>query len=376
MRHAVRASIQPKFFLPVVIGVALLVALILVAGPQQALRLITHFHPASLIAFFLLMGGYEIVRCAQWRYLLTRLGLRIPLRTQIFAYALGEVSKNIPVGNFVPDYILAREQGADFGRASSSSLLISVLEVAVALAGIVIIGIDGWTWIRPLILIGTFLFVLLAWAFTRWRHHPHLADAIQVADASPDDTASLATKAPGPAALAPRPAGVALRDPRVPRWARRALRWNCVQGALHELQQFARGEETLLHPQVIAVSTLACALYMVFSGLALYVVIRGLGLSGIAWTEALAASFFSLAVSTIIPIPTDLGSSEASGAGALVALGLSAAGAVSGLLLYRFLNLVEQILVALLAILFLPGEFRALWRDRSKAPAATPTHDA
>jgi uncharacterized membrane protein YbhN (UPF0104 family) len=137
-----------------------------------------------------------------------------------------------------------------------------------------------------------------------------------------------------------------------------------VQGGLHELQEFTKGEITLLHPQVIAVSTLACAVYMVFTGLALYAVILGLGLTGITWYEALVASFFSLAVSTIIPVPTDLGSSEASGAGALIALGLDPAGAVSALLLYRFLNLVAQILVAALASLAFPGEFRAMWHAR------------
>ena len=42
------------------------------------------------------------------------------------------------------------------------------------------------------------------------------------------------------------------------------------------------------------------------------------------------------------------------------------AGAVSALLLYRFLNLVEQVIVTLLAIVFLPDEFRALWRARKR----------
>ena len=356
MKKALRAISRPRVVVPVVIGLALLVGLILLAGPREALRLITHFHPVALIAFFLLMAGYEVVRCAQWAYLLARLGLRVPLRTQIFAYAIGEVSKNVPVGNFVPDYVLTVEQGADFGRASSSSLLISVLEVAVALGGIVVLGIDGWTWIRPLILIGTFAFVLLVWAFTRWRHHPHVAHlhvSALLAQTSVAESEQSVTEATGHPVNAPR-------------WALRALRWDWVRAALRELQQFTEGEETLLHPGVIATSMLACAVYMVLSGLALYAVVRGLGLGGITWTEALSASFFSLAVSTIIPIPTDLGSSEASGAGALVAMGMSAAGAVSALLLYRFLNLVEQVIVALLAILFLPDELRALWRSRSK----------
>ena len=42
------------------------------------------------------------------------------------------------------------------------------------------------------------------------------------------------------------------------------------------------------------------------------------------------------------------------------------AGAVSALLLYRFLNLVEQVIVALLARVFPPDELRTLWRSRRK----------
>jgi uncharacterized protein (TIRG00374 family) len=340
LKHTLKVILAPKVILPFVFGTGLLVALLIAAGPQQAVRLITHFNPLYLLAFFLLMAGYEVVRCVQWGYMLARLDLRIPTRTLIFSYAIGEVTKNLPIGNFVPDYVLTREHGTDFGRASSSSLLVSLLEVAVALAGIVIIGIDGWTWIRPLILIGTFMFGLLVWAFYRWHRSPH--------------------------------ALLAWHPKCAPGWARTVLGWKWVRSALQELQQFIRGEATLLHPAVIAISTLACAVYLVLSGLALYVVIRGLGLSGITWEEALVASFFSLAISTIIPVPTDLGTSEASGAGALVAMGLTATGAVSALLLYRFLNLVEQILVALLASLALPGEFRALWRARPRATAPRP----
>ena len=343
----------PKVFVPAVIGVGLLVALIVFAGPQQALQLISHFRPGFLIAFVLCVVGYEGVRCAQWHYLLTQLNLRVPLRTQIFSYAIGEFTKNLPIGNFVPDYVLTREHGTDFGRASSSSLLISVLEVAVALAGIVIIGIDDWTWIRPVILIGTFLFVIVAWTFYRWHHHMH-------------DAASLAASTPG------RNAGPVRRTGHAPAWARRVLQWKWVHSGMSELRQFTQGEATLLHPTVVAVSTFACAVYMVFSGLALYAVVLGLGLSTISWEEALSASFFSLAVSTIIPVPTDLGSSEASGAGALVAMGLTATGAVSSLLVYRFLNLVAQILVAVLGCIAFPGEFRAMWRARSRATVPQP----
>lgn len=337
LKRALTTIAEPKVFLPALIGGALVVVLILVAGPQAAFSLISHFQPVYLIAFFALMLGYEVVRIVQWRYLLTQLNIRVPVRAQVFSYLIGEFTKNLPAGNFVPDLVLTRDHGTDFGRASSSSLLISIVEVVVALTGIVIIGIGDWTWIRPLILIGSFVFLLLLWAFYRWHHSPHLM-----------------------------PSGHA------PRWAQRVLEWKWARGALQEVREFVQGEATLFHPHVIATTALLAAGYLLFSGFALYVVIRGLGFTDITWEAALAASFFSLAVSTIIPLPTDLGSSEASGAGALVAVGLTTSGAISTLLLYRFLNLVEQVFAALVGILLFPDEFRALWHARSNKPAPAP----
>jgi hypothetical protein len=52
--HIMKTIFAPKVIVPAVIGGGLLVALIMFAGPQQALRLISHFHPGFLIAFFLL----------------------------------------------------------------------------------------------------------------------------------------------------------------------------------------------------------------------------------------------------------------------------------------------------------------------------------
>lgn len=343
--------LRPRVIVPLVLGVGLLVALVLVANPAEAVRLITHFDVRDLLAFFALMAGYEVVRFAQWSYLLRQLDLRVPVRTQIFSYAIGEFAKNLPIGNFIPDYILTREEGVDFGRASSSSLLVAVIEVAVALVGIAVIGIEGWMWLRPLIIGGSLLFMVGVWVFAHSQE--------EAGEASGTDGAGVGIEGVGNASSSSSRGRVRGR-------ARGLLRRRWVREALREVRQFTQGEARLLRPRVIVVSALAAAVYLVLSGLALFVVLRGLGLTGVTWQEALAASFFSLAVSMIIPLPTDLGSSEASGAGALVAFGLGTTGAVSALLLYRFLNLAAQVFIALLASIILPGQFRALWQARPR----------
>ena len=326
-------SLHLRVVFPIVAGIGLLVMLLVLSGFQEALKLITSFRPLFLVYFFLTALVYEVARCIEWHYLLERLGFRLPWNSQIFSYGIGELTKNLPVGNFVPDYVLQRSKGADFGRSSSATLLITLLEVGVSLAGIVIIGIDGWKWLRPLILIGCFVFALAVWAFYRWHRasealeptHPH-------------------------------------HPSQSPAWMTRPLSWRWVIKSMKELRQFVEGEATLLHPHIVATAAGYACVYLFFNGLGLYIVITGLGLSGVTWYEAISASLFSLAFSMIVPLPMDLGTTEVSGTGALLAMGLSAPEAVSAMLLFRFLMLVVQVLVTLLVIVLYPDEMRATVR--------------
>jgi uncharacterized protein (TIRG00374 family) len=329
--NALKSLARPNVLIPAVVAVALLLALLAFGNPRQIGTLLAGFQVFYLLYFFLVMVAYEAVRCAQWHFMLTALGIRVPLQTQVFSYISGEVTKDLPIGNFFPDYVLQRSKGTDFGLASSATLLITLIEVAVSLAGVVIIGIDGWEWLRPLILVGTFVFVLIAWAFYRWHHHPHVH----------------------------RP------HPRL----QMVLRRKGVQKALDELRQFIRGEATLLHPQVLAVGALLGAIYLTLGGVGLYLVVRGLGLGGISFWQCLAVYYFSLAVAAIVPLPLDFGTIEVSGAGALVAIGVSRAGAVSAVLLSRLLNLAATLLIALVVTLVLRGELRAALSMRREPPA-------
>ncbi len=85
--------LQPKVLIPLILSVALVVALLAFADVKKVVALIEGFQKIYLLWFLLLMVAYEVVRGAQWYFLLRALDIHAPLRTQIFAFAGGEVTK-------------------------------------------------------------------------------------------------------------------------------------------------------------------------------------------------------------------------------------------------------------------------------------------
>jgi membrane protein YdbS with pleckstrin-like domain len=160
-----KTLLRPSVVIPVTLSGALLAALVAVSNPAQVVAVMEGFQHVYLLYVLLLIGAYEAVRCAPWRFLLTCLGIRVPLRTQVSAFLCGEVTKSLPAGNYFQNYLLRQAKGTDFGRSSTATTLIMVTEVAICLAGLVIIGLGDWSsWLRPVIVIGLAAFLFMAWA--------------------------------------------------------------------------------------------------------------------------------------------------------------------------------------------------------------------
>ncbi|HEY7975818.1 MAG TPA: lysylphosphatidylglycerol synthase transmembrane domain-containing protein, partial [Ktedonobacterales bacterium] len=249
-----------------------------------------------------------------------------PLDAQILAFALSEVTKALPIGNYFQNYVLQQAEGADIGLTSAATTLFILEEVVVSLAGVVILGLGGWTeWLRPLILIGVAIAAAVIWLFVRFHH-------------------------PG----------------RRPEWV---SRHTTLQTIADELGRFREGAVDLLHPGALAV-TLACsATYLVIGGAALYVVVEGLGISGATFTEALAVYFFSLAIALMLPIPVDFGVIEISGVGAFAAIGVTRDAAIGAVLVNRILSILASIAIAAVVVLILHKEVAELVRYISKKPS-------
>ncbi len=320
---------RSRVIIPLVLGVALLAALLAFGNIGDVVAFMAGFQLVYLLYFLLLTGAYEAVRCVQWHYLLKKLDIHVPLRSQVFAFAAGEVTKSLPIGNFFQNYLLHEARGTDFGLSSVATTLIILIEVGVSLIGVVIIGVGSMSGVlRPVIIIGCFIFGLLAWTAYMFHKSAH---------------------APG--------------------WMKRH---RMLQSALVEIRHFREGTTALSHPRVVVVATLLGATYLIIGGAALYIVVLGLGITHISLWNALAVYFFSLAVALIFPLPVDIGVLELSIVGAFLAFGASRSAAVGMALVNRALSIGASIAIALVTILLLHDEFRAAMRGRPRQGVQKP----
>jgi uncharacterized protein (TIRG00374 family) len=330
----VKRLLQPKVLIPMILSLALLGALLAASDLKKVVELMSNFRRSYLAFLLLLMGVYEVVRGIQWHFLLHALELKVPLRGQIFAFALGEITKSLPIGNYFQNYVLKEAEGSDFGRSAAASTMIVLTEVAVSLLGVVVLGLGSWTgWLRPVILIGVLVAGLIITLVYRLYH----------------------------AAGAP------------PHWMKGSKR---LCGLLEGLRTFSEGTRDLLHPRVLAVQALFGSVYLVVAGSALFLVARGLDVTSLSYTGALAVYFFSLAVSLIFPLPIDIGVAEVSGAGALVTLGIDRNAAISIMLVNRVLNLGASIAIATVTALVLRDEFALAFGHGRRSDDAEQTRES
>ena len=319
--------LRPKVVIPVILSVAVLAGLLFFGNVGQVIRLMEGFHRLYLLWFVILMVVYEVVRGVQWHYLLQSMDIRVPLRSQIFAYAVGEVTKSIPVGNYFQNYVLQEAEGTDFARSSAATTFIILIEVFVSLMGVAIIGLGAWSsWLRPVILIGLPVFGFIAWA-AHARHN----------------------------------------YPRTPQWVKEH---KFLLQALDAFGKFREGAATLFRPHVVGMAVLLGAIYVIVGASALYLVVRGLGIGGLSLWQVWAVYFFSLGFSLIVPLPMDIGPAELSAVGAFLAVGLSKGEAVGAMLINRALGLGTAAALAIVAMIVLHDQLRRALQTRQSSASS------
>jgi len=281
---------------------------------------IAHFQPIYLAWFVLLTVAYEVVRGVLWHGLIRCLEGGVTFKAEIFAFAAGEAAKALPTGVYVQNYILQQSAGADFGHSSAATTLMIVAEIVVALLGVAVLGVGGWsTGLRIAI------FVLGVAAILIGRRYLETAQ---------------------PASM--------------PAWA---VRYKPLRWITKEYAHFRTGAAALTQPRILTFTLVLTALSLVLSGAALYLVFRGLGVSDVSFSQAIAVNCFGLAFYVV------LGSLEAADVGVLVGIGVSRSAAVSAILVNRVLGIGVTLLMAGAVMAVLRGEWSTLRRrDRSRSP--------
>jgi hypothetical protein len=223
----------------------------------QVLAVMEGFQHVYLLYILLAMVAYEVARCAQWHVLLSALEIRVPLRTQVFTFLGGEVTKHLPLGNYVANYLLRQSVGTAFGRSAAATTVMMLTEVALTLGGLVLLGLGSWSdWLRLVIVGGLAVFLGAIWAVRRSGYAP-----------------------------------------RAPRWLRQHPGVNAIAD---EVGRFRAGALMLVRPRILTVESALGAGYIVIGGAVLYLIVRGLGVGHVSFGQVLAAYCFSLAIACVM----------------------------------------------------------------------------
>ena len=295
-----------------VLALAVFGALLWFGDANRVVALIVRFDLIYLIWFGLVLLAHEFVRGLLWRYLLGSLSIRVPLGTQIFAFAAGEAAKVVPTGAYLQNYVIQRVRGADFGRSSAATTVIIVSEIVVALVGVLILGEGSWSGaLRLALLAATVATIAGVWTIAR----------------------------------APRQ-HVAVR------WIPRSRR---LRGVIVELARFRIATAELVRPRIVAETLALSAAYVLLAGACLYLVIAAMHIGGVTFWQVIAVNCFGLAFYVV------LGSLEAADVAVLVGIGVSKSAAVSAILVNRVLSVGATLIMAAIVMYVLRDTWRAMF---------------
>ena len=302
--------------MPLVLALGLLAYVSdLASAPGSGAELWTLIERTWWIVFFLTVP-YLAARAVVWWELLVQLGVRAPIRPLLVSFAAGEITKSLPAGDYLQNYLLDRL--THFGavavvRAIMATTAILALESALAVPVVLIVGVPGWSW-----LFWTIIGLVVAWIVAlvalwllvdRWGSHvrPEIHPRLR-----------------------------RLRD--------------LVEEFLH-----SGGELVTVRTSRSFAPT---AIYMLCYAIDLYVMIRAVDVPGISFVDTLSIYGFIVLVTILIPIPGELGVTELSGVGVLVAYGVAASKAAVIMLGLRILGTGFTIVQSGVILVALRGQLR------------------
>jgi len=243
-----------------------------------------------------------------WLLLLANLQTGSSTRAQLFAFALGEAVKFVPTGAYVQNAVLARTSGVDLARSSAATTLIIIAEIVVAFVVVLALGVNGWSaWIRLAVLVIAVIAVLVL-------------RRLRAGERSPAQSGN-------------------------------RFRGRILAGVVEQVRRLQDATGVLLRGRPLTQTIALTALYELFGGLGLYVVVRSLGISNVSAWQSIAVNCFGLAFYVV------LGSLEVAAAGAFVAMGVDRSAAVTAVLVNRTLGVVGTFVLSALVL----GACRDQW---------------
>lgn len=321
-RHA-----NVQTILPLAVALGMLAYVSSLAAAKNSGAELANIIGQTWALILILTFPYLAARALVWYRLLSQLGIRVPLRQAAVSFAGGEITKSLPAGVYVENYLLSRLvhfSSHSLIRSSMATTAMLGLEAFVAVPIALIVGVPGerWAfWVVLGVVIAWMIILALAWiAIHSWL-------------AGPDE-----------------------QEPsRLQRAARAAEEFLAAGGELLSLG-------TLL-------DAIPTALYMLVYVIDFYAILRAEGVHNVTFLDTMSIYAFIVLAVILVPIPTEIGITEFTGLGVLLAYGIPRSSAAVAVLALRILATGMTILVAGAALFILRDELKSVQAEGEQAEA-------
>lgn len=327
MKNKLKYFLNPKVIIPTLLSAAFLAFLLTFANSGEVGDELKRAVVGAWLPAFFLAVLYLVAKLVQWRIYLGRLGLRPGWQELLVPYAGGEMGNTLPMGVYLENYLLKGSTGSDVGRSAAATTWMLITEIITCLLVLLVLGVPGWPWVRP---VAAFLVVGMLLAGLFFFRTRFVAAWLE-------------------------------------EWQPRQ-KW--LRPAREGIKEFLEGSHRLFSWHTFVYGLPLTGVYLGAQATILYVIGNGLIAPTYhwAWTDAATAFAFSLVVVLLVPVLPHLGSVEVSGLGVLLQFAISKNLAVGGFLALRLLATGTIILVCggvLIALHREVGEtFRRLSRKR------------
>lgn len=158
-----RRILQSKILIPILLAAALFLFAFSITDVPDVMGSIRAIPVYSWLAALGFAALYLALKGLEFGLFLRSMGFSIGWRQLILAYAIGELCITIPSGIYAQNYVLNKIDSTSFSRSAAATTAMLIIEGAFVLITLLVLGIPGWAWLRPLIgSVFVAAFVLLA----------------------------------------------------------------------------------------------------------------------------------------------------------------------------------------------------------------------
>jgi uncharacterized membrane protein YbhN (UPF0104 family) len=160
-----KTFLNPKILLSFLLSTGLLTFVLTFADASQVFTEIAIDVPQVALPVALLTLLYLLVKGVVWWIHLTRLGITIRWQEVLVPFAGGELGNNLPLGVYVENILLKAMLGASIWQSSAATTWMLLMEIGICCLLLLVAGVPGWVWLRPLLVFVVVGMLLVGWVF-------------------------------------------------------------------------------------------------------------------------------------------------------------------------------------------------------------------